>query len=150
MATGASGASRQADIAASGRASLPGATLDALAPTTGWAAWLIAWARRRPHAPLLLALGLGLLLRIGLLLRTGAMIDGDEALVGIQAQHILQGARPVYFYGQAYMGSLEAYLAAGVFARLRRLRVGIARCPHRPLARAGLSDLAAGAGAPAA
>lgn len=116
MATGATGASRQADIAASGRAPLPGATLDAHTPMTGWAAWLTDWARQRPRAPLLLALGLGLLLRIGLLLRTGAMIDGDEALVGIQAQHILQGARPVYFYGQAYMGSLEAYLAAGVFA----------------------------------
>jgi hypothetical protein len=65
---------------------------------------------------LLLAIALSLLARVTLLIRTHAMIDGDEALVGIQAQHILQGARPVYFYGQAYMGSLEAYLVAGVFA----------------------------------
>ncbi|HEY8324778.1 MAG TPA: hypothetical protein VIG77_09835 [Ktedonobacterales bacterium] len=85
-------------------------------PTSGWVGRLIDWANRRPHAPLLLAIALSLLARITLLLRTHAMIDGDEALVGIQAQHILQGARPVYFYGQAYMGSLEAYLAAGVFA----------------------------------
>jgi len=87
-----------------------------MAPVTGWAAWLIAWAARRPRAPLLLAIALGLLVRIALLIRTQAMIDGDEAVVGIQAQNILQGARPVYFYGQAYMGSLEAYFAAGFFA----------------------------------
>ena len=85
-------------------------------PTTGWAAQLIAWTKRWPHAPLALAILLSLAARITLLIRTHAMIDGDEALVGIQAQRILQGARPVYFYGQAYMGSLEAYLAAGVFA----------------------------------
>lgn len=85
-------------------------------PTTGWAARLIAWTQRHPRAPLVLAIALSLLARITLLIRTHAMIDGDEALVGIQAQHILQGARPVYFYGQAYMGSLEAYLVAGVFA----------------------------------
>ena len=90
--------------------------MEAAAPVAGWAARLIEWARRRPRAPLLLALLLSLAARVTLLLRTHAMIDGDEALVGIQAQHILQGARPVYFYGQAYMGSLEAYLVAGVFA----------------------------------
>ena len=85
-------------------------------PTSGWAGSLIDWTNRRPHALLLLAIALSLFVRITLLIRTHAMIDGDEALVGIQAQHILHGARPVYFYGQAYMGSLEAYLAAGVFA----------------------------------
>lgn len=87
-----------------------------LAPTTGWAAKLVEWARRWPRALPLLAIILSLLARIILTIRTNAMIDGDEAMVGIQAQHILQGARPVYFYGQVYMGSLEAYLIAGVFA----------------------------------
>ncbi|HEX8995813.1 MAG TPA: hypothetical protein VF812_07270 [Ktedonobacterales bacterium] len=87
-----------------------------LAPATGWASNLIDFARRKPHALLLLAIVLSVLARVILTIRTNAMIDGDEAMVGIQAQHILQGARPVYFYGQAYMGSLEAYLVAGVFA----------------------------------
>jgi hypothetical protein len=87
-----------------------------MTPTAGWAAQVIEWARRHPRAPLFLAIALSLLARIVLLIRTHALIDGDEALVGIQAQRILQGARPVYFYGQAYMGSLEAYLVAGVFA----------------------------------
>ncbi|HUY77697.1 MAG TPA: hypothetical protein VMV29_13070, partial [Ktedonobacterales bacterium] len=47
---------------------------------------------------------------------TNAMIDGDEAMVGIQAERILQGQFPTYFYGQAYMGSLETYIAAAIFA----------------------------------
>ncbi|GCF10448.1 hypothetical protein [Dictyobacter arantiisoli] len=43
------------------------------------------------------------------------MADGDEYLVGIQAEHILQGEHPMYYYGQPYMGSVEAYLVALVF-----------------------------------
>ena len=31
------------------------------------------------------------------------------------ARHILQGERPLFFYGQAYMGSLDAYLVAAGF-----------------------------------
>lgn len=42
--------------------------------------------------------------------------NGDEAVVGLMARHILQGERPVFFYGQAYMGSLGAWLTAGMFA----------------------------------
>src|SRR5258708_6458897 len=80
-----------------------------------WAGQLAAWTARHPRVPLLLALALALLSRILLIVRTHAMIDGDEALVGIQAERILQGQHPVYFYGQAYMGSLEAYLAAALF-----------------------------------
>lgn len=44
--------------------------------------------------------------------------DGDEAVVGLMARHILAGQVPVYFYGQGYMGSLEALTAAGWFALL--------------------------------
>lgn len=82
----------------------------------GWAGALITWAQRAPHAPLWLALAVSLIARVGLVIRTGAVIDGDEALVGIQAQRILQGQFPVYFYGQSYMGSLETYLTAAVIA----------------------------------
>ena len=43
--------------------------------------------------------------------------NGDEAIVGLLARHILlDGARPIFFYGQAYMGSLDAYLVAAGFA----------------------------------
>jgi hypothetical protein len=46
------------------------------------------------------------------------MLDGDEAVLGIQAEDILRGAHPIYFAGQAYMGSWDAYLASplvGIF-----------------------------------
>lgn len=59
---------------------------------------------------------ISLLVRVWLVIHTHGVIEGDEALVGIQAQHILQGERPVYFYAQPYMGSLEAYILALLFA----------------------------------
>ncbi|HEX6482967.1 MAG TPA: hypothetical protein VF043_29330 [Ktedonobacteraceae bacterium] len=65
---------------------------------------------------LLLCLSVALILRVWLVIHTNGVINGDEALVGIQAEHILHGEWPVYFYGQVYMGSLEAYLIAFVFA----------------------------------
>ena len=41
-----------------------------------------------------------------------------EGLVGIMGRHILRGARPVFFYGQYYLGAFEAYLVAAVFGLL--------------------------------
>jgi hypothetical protein len=41
--------------------------------------------------------------------------NADEAVVALMARHILAGARPIFFYGQAYMGSLDAFLVAGGF-----------------------------------
>lgn len=38
--------------------------------------------------------------------------NADEAVVGLMARHILSGERPIFFYGQAYMGSLDAWLVA--------------------------------------
>ncbi len=39
--------------------------------------------------------------------------NSDEAIVALMARHIvLEGERPVFFYGQAYMGSLDAMLVA--------------------------------------
>src|SRR5579863_7791037 len=67
-------------------------------------------------SPLWLCLLAALLLRIWLIVRTQGVIDGDEALVGIQAERILHGVFPVYFYGIPYFGSLEAYLVALLFA----------------------------------
>ncbi len=39
----------------------------------------------------------------------------DTAVVGLMALDIQEGARPLFFTGQGYMGALEAYLVAGVF-----------------------------------
>ncbi len=72
--------------------------------------------RVRQALPLVFCLLAALLLRILLVVHTNGVVNGDEALVGIQAEHILRGEHPYYYYGQPYMGSLEAYLMAALFA----------------------------------
>lgn len=42
--------------------------------------------------------------------------NSDEAVVALMARHILMGERPIFFYGQAYMGSLDAFLVAAGFS----------------------------------
>lgn len=54
-------------------------------------------------------------LKMSLLAAGSVPFNADEAVVALMARHILQGERPVFFYGQAYMGSLDAYLVAGGF-----------------------------------
>jgi 4-amino-4-deoxy-L-arabinose transferase-like glycosyltransferase len=71
-----------------------------------------AWTRRLRLPAGLLVAGL---LKLGLLLAGVVPFNGDEAIVALMARHIVQGERPVFFYGQAYMGSLDAYLIAGLF-----------------------------------
>lgn len=60
---------------------------------------------------LLLAAGL----KLALLLADAIPFNSDEAVVALMARHILLGERPVFFYGQAYMGSLDAWLVAAAF-----------------------------------
>ena len=57
-----------------------------------------------------MALGLRLLILIP------PRIDWDESWVGVGALNVLKGVFPPFFYGQPYMGSLENYLHALVFA----------------------------------
>lgn len=68
------------------------------------------------RSPLWICLLFALLIRAWLLVHTRGVIAGDEAMVGLQAEYILRGQHPVYYYGQPYMGSLEAYFAALLFA----------------------------------
>ncbi len=42
--------------------------------------------------------------------------NGDEAIVALMARHILQGERPVFFYGQAYLGVTDPWLIAASFS----------------------------------
>ena len=42
--------------------------------------------------------------------------NGDEAIVALMARHILQGERPIFFYGQAYLGATDAWLVALSFS----------------------------------
>ena len=64
---------------------------------------------------LIIVLALGLTLRLYLLLASHGYVDGDEALVGLQALDILQGRHSVFFAGELLAGSVEAYLVALFF-----------------------------------
>src|SRR5260370_3128851 len=68
------------------------------------------------RSPLWLCLLLALLIRAWLVVHTQGVIAGDEAMVGLQAENILRGQHPVYYYVQPYMVSLEAYFSALLFA----------------------------------
>lgn len=64
-----------------------------------------------------LAMVLATLVRFDFMQATQWSIDADEAIVGLMGKHILEGRGiPTFYYGQHYMGSLEAILAAGSFA----------------------------------
>jgi 4-amino-4-deoxy-L-arabinose transferase-like glycosyltransferase len=66
---------------------------------------------------LALVIGLGLLLRMDFLLASDFRIDSDEAIVGLMAKHILDGRGiPTFYFGQHYMGSLEAILSCISFS----------------------------------
>lgn len=67
------------------------------------------------YSPLWLCFLLAILVRVWLIVHTLGVMAGDEMMVGLQAEHILRGDHPVYYYGQAYMGSLEAYIVALIF-----------------------------------
>ncbi|MGB3700105.1 MAG: hypothetical protein WA997_02450, partial [Anaerolineales bacterium] len=56
-----------------------------------------------------------LALKIGVLAVQAVPFNADEAIVALMARHILQGERPLFFYGQAYMGSMDAFLVAAMF-----------------------------------
>jgi hypothetical protein len=60
---------------------------------------------------------LGALLRLDFMRAVGFTIDSDEAIVGLMGKHILDGVRPIpiFYYGQHYMGSLEAIMASASF-----------------------------------
>ncbi|OQY26966.1 MAG: hypothetical protein B6I38_10645 [Anaerolineaceae bacterium 4572_5.1] len=73
---------------------------------------------RSSHLYLFVALFLALALKIGLVLAEVVPFNSDEAVVALMARHILEGERPIFFYGQAYMGSLDAWLVAVAFRLL--------------------------------
>jgi hypothetical protein len=71
---------------------------------------------RRDLVFLTLIICVAALLRLDLLIANQFVIDADEAIVGLMAKHISEGQKiPVFYYGQNYMGSLEALCVAGLF-----------------------------------
>ena len=61
---------------------------------------------------------LGLALRLWVMTSDLGVLDADGAVPGLMALHILDGAHPVFYWGQAYGGSIESFLAAALFAVL--------------------------------
>src|SRR6266851_2924129 len=78
---------------------------------------MIGWMRSRAFViGLAVALLAGLALRLAVIASPLGELDGDEAVVGLMARHIaFLGDRPVFYYGQPYLGSLEAFSAAPLF-----------------------------------
>ncbi|WP_326560551.1 hypothetical protein [Micromonospora sp. NBC_01796] len=73
---------------------------------------------RRLALPVAVAFGLlGVAYRLVLLVNEVPPANSDEATSGLVAMHVAQGREfPLFFYGQHYMGALESYLAAPLFA----------------------------------
>ncbi len=67
------------------------------------------------RSPFWLCLLVAIGARVWIIVHTHGVLAGDEAMAGIQAEHILGGERPIYYYNQPYMGSLEMYLLALTF-----------------------------------
>ncbi len=83
---------------------------------------------RRDQFILLLLVILGTALRVDFMMHSS--LDADEAIVGIMGKHILEGkTSPVFYYGQHYMGSLEAYLAASMFQIFGVSEIGLKLVP---------------------
>ena len=58
----------------------------------------------------------GLAVRAWVLASPLGTLDADEAIVGLMARHVLEGEVSVFYWGALYGGSLDAFLAAAVFA----------------------------------
>jgi len=67
--------------------------------------------------PLWILLAAGVLVpRAYLIFRfRSALIESDEAVMGLIARHMIQGQFPIFFYGQHYMGTLEGLLLVPFF-----------------------------------
>ncbi len=62
-------------------------------------------------------LALALALRLALAARGWPTVNSDQATFGLMVNDILHGrAFPIFFYGQHYLGALQAYLDAPLFA----------------------------------
>jgi hypothetical protein len=64
---------------------------------------------------MLLILTLSGTLRLWLIHAQWPAVNADESIIDLMARHILyQGEHPIFFWGQNYMGTLQAYLGAGL------------------------------------
>jgi hypothetical protein len=76
-----------------------------------------AWPRHRFGLALLLITTLAAALRLWVLVRAYFILDGDEAIIGLMARHLVtRGEFALFFYGQPYMAPTDAWLAAPFIA----------------------------------
>ena len=73
-------------------------------------------SKLRALLPFLIVTLLALGLRLYMLLGPMNPIEADQSIVGIMAMHILEGERPIFFYGLSYQGPLDAYITAPLIA----------------------------------
>jgi hypothetical protein len=62
------------------------------------------------------ALSVAAALRIYLLVQYHVIPDADQTILGLMARHVAQGERPIFYWGQPYTGSAEAYVTAALFS----------------------------------
>jgi len=53
-------------------------------------------------------------IRIPLIKVRATILPGDEVMFGLMAKHILAGHFPIYYFGQGYLGALEAYVTSSL------------------------------------
>jgi hypothetical protein len=58
---------------------------------------------------------LGVALRVWILASSAGALDGDEAVVGLMARHVLDGQVPTFYWGQSYGGTQETLVTAVLF-----------------------------------
>ena len=73
-----------------------------------------AWAGLR--AVLWAGVVAGVVLRVAVYRSSLGVLDGDEAVWGLMARHLLDGEFPTFFWGQGYGGTLEVFPTALLFA----------------------------------
>src|SRR5689334_3772305 len=56
-------------------------------------------------------------------------LSSDSAVPVLMARHILDGERPLYFWGQPYLGAIDSYLAAALMALFGRDAFALAYLP---------------------
>lgn len=79
------------------------------------AVWQMMRLRAADYVLAILLFLLAIVVRWPLIARGETLLHSDEAIVGLMAQDIAAGERfPIYFYGQRYMGALEAYVIAAI------------------------------------
>ncbi len=85
------------------------------APTTNPRGWRRNSLGRRELITAALLMLAAIIVRWPYVAHGRTVLHSDEAIVGLMADDIAHGRQfPTYFYGQRYMGALEAYVIAGL------------------------------------